>query len=561
MAVIHVKKLKYKYPHTDDLALNDLSFQIEPGELIGIIGENGAGKSTLCQAFSGLVPLFHKGAYGGEVYIDDMAVSHSSIVEVCQKVGLVFQNPFNQMTGAKETVFEEVAFGLQNYGVEKEEIIQRVNEVLELLDIDQYRDKNPFDLSGGQMQRVAIASILVLQPEIIVLDEPTSQLDPQGSDEVFKAIDVLTKKGMTVIIVEQKMEKIAEYCHRVLLMHQGKMIDFDTPEKVFSRDDLDQYGIQPPVYTSFARQFSIQYHQSYPVTLKQLESCLKNTKWHEKEGTLPSYNLNEKIFQVEDLTFGYENHSVLSHFHLDIDTLPTAIIGQNGAGKTTLVKLLKGLLKPLSGTIYYKGEATNHKTVAMLAGEIGYVFQNPDDQIFKYHVIDEVMFGPIQIGMKEEEARRISLEMLELVGLKDYANDNPYDLELNQRKLIAIASVLAMKTDVLILDEPTIAQDAKGKALIGSIVDKLKKEGKLVISILHDMNFAARYFERIIVMKKGQILMDGSKYEVFKNKEILHEAKLDQPDFVKLSEFLECHHIYMTLEEMEEALGGSFTCD
>lgn len=557
MATIRVEHLKYKYPHTDRLVLDDLSFTIQPGEFIGIVGENGAGKSTLCQAFSGLVPLFHKGAYGGEVYIDDLAVSHAQIADVCQKVGLVFQNPFNQMTGAKDTVFEEVAFGLQNYGIDREEIIKRVNEVLKLLDIEQFKDKNPFDLSGGQMQRVAIASILVLKPEIIVLDEPTSQLDPQGSDEVFKAIDVLTKQGMTVIVVEQKMEKIASYCHRILLMHKGKMIDFDKPEVVFSRNDLSEMGVEPPIYTSFSKKFGIMHEGYYPVTLEMLESCLKSVSLNEQEVINVSIDHTKDIFEVKDMTFGYDDTSVLSHFDLNLDQVPTAIVGQNGAGKTTLVKLLKGLLKPVSGSIYYKGETTENKTVAMLAGEIGYVFQNPDDQIFKYHVIDEVMFGPMQIGMSEEEAKNISLEMLELVGLKEYADANPYDLELNQRKLIAIASVLAMKTDVLILDEPTIAQDAKGKALIGTIVEKMKKEGKLVISILHDMNFAARYFERVIVMKHGKVLSDGSKYEVFRQKEVLKEAKLEQPDYVKLSEYLGCKNIYMTLEEMEKALNGT----
>lgn len=559
MATIRVEHLKYKYPNTDKLVLNDLSFTIEPGEFVGIVGKNGAGKSTLCQAFSGLVPLFHKGAYGGEVYIDDVAVSHAHIADICQKVGLVFQNPFNQMTGAKDTVFEEVAFGLQNYGIDREEIIKRVNEVLELLDIAQYKDKNPFDLSGGQMQRVAIASILVLRPEIIVLDEPTSQLDPQGSDEVFKAIDVLTKQGMTVIVVEQKMEKIASYCHRILLMHEGKMIDFDKPEVVFSRDDLGSYGVEAPIYTRFSKKFNIKNNGYYPVTLEALETSLKGFEIKEKELNAHTLDSNQNIFKVEDMTFGYEDTSVLSHFNLNLDTNSTAIVGQNGAGKTTLVKLLKGLLKPISGSIYYMGNNTQDKTVAMLAGEIGYVFQNPDDQIFKYHVIDEVMFGPMQIGMNEEEAKKVSLEMLDLVGLKDYADDNPYDLELNQRKLIAIASVLAMKTDVLILDEPTIAQDAQGKALIGSIVEKMKNEGKLVISILHDMNFVARYFDRVIVMKHGNVLADGTKYEVFKQKDILNEAKLEQPDFVKLSEYLGCKHVYMTLEEMEQALDGIIT--
>lgn len=176
--------------------MDGLDFEIDKGSFIGIIGENGAGKSTLCQAFNGLVPGFFKGAYGGKVLIGDTEVAKTTVSKLCQKVGLVFQNPFNQLTGAKETVFEEIAFGLQNFGVLKEEMISRVNEVMELLDIADYRDRNPFDLSGGQMQRGALAGILAMKPEVIVLDEPTSQLDPAGSEEVFAAVDKLTKSGL-----------------------------------------------------------------------------------------------------------------------------------------------------------------------------------------------------------------------------------------------------------------------------------------------------------------------------------------------------------------------------
>lgn len=206
MALIEVTNLKYRYPHTEKLALDGLDFLVEKGSFIGIVGENKAGKSTLCQALVGLVPTMFKGAYGGKIVIDGQEAAKTPVALLCQKVGLIFQNPFNQLSGAKDTVFGEIAFGLQNLGVPREEIVRRVEENLRLLDIEQYRDRNPFDLSGGQTQRVAIASILAMQPEIIVLDEPTSQLDPQGSEEVFRVVDKLSKTGITIIMVEHKME-------------------------------------------------------------------------------------------------------------------------------------------------------------------------------------------------------------------------------------------------------------------------------------------------------------------------------------------------------------------
>ena len=565
MAYIKVENLKYRYPNTTKLALDGLDFEIEKGSFIGIIGENGAGKSTLCQAFNGLVPGFFKGAYGGKVLIGDTEVAKTTVSKLCQKVGLVFQNPFNQLSGAKETVFEEIAFGLQNFGVPKEEMISRVNEVMELMDIADYRERNPFDLSGGQMQRVALAGILAMKPEVIVLDEPTSQLDPAGSEEVFAAVDKLAKSGITIIMVEQKLEKLAEYCDRILLLHQGKQIAFDSPEQIFSREDLQNYGVNPPAYTRICQEFGVKKDNGcYPASLKDAlvlkdlfpeenvfglgkKSLDHNAEIRSKREETAS--CEQSVFNIEHLKFQYvENVPVLQDVNLTIDNRPTAIIGQNGAGKTTLVKLLKGLLKPVGGSIYYGGSDMAEKSVAMLAGEIGYVFQNPDDQIFKYHVIDEVMFGPQNIGMTKERAREKAVAALKLVGLEQLADENPYDLELAERKLVAIASVLAMDTKVIILDEPTIAQDWKGRKIIQKMIRDLSSQGKTVIAILHDMDFVAESFERVIVMAHGKVLADGTKEEVFAQKEILEQARLDQPYLTKLCQRLGYKKLYFSLE-------------
>jgi energy-coupling factor transport system ATP-binding protein len=232
MARIVIENLKYKYPGTEKLALNDISFTIEPGEFIGIIGRNESGKSSLCQAIAGLIPNFYKGAYGGRVFVDDMEVKKVGVEDLCETVGIVFQNPFNQVTGSKLTVYEEISFGLENMGIPREEMIKRIDEAMELLDISKFRDRYPFDLSGGQMQRMAIASIIAMKPEVILLDEPTSQLDPQGREEVFQAVQKLSRQGITIIMVEHNMEKIAAYSNRIALLDDGKLIDIDTPQKI-----------------------------------------------------------------------------------------------------------------------------------------------------------------------------------------------------------------------------------------------------------------------------------------------------------------------------------------
>lgn len=565
MAFIEIEHLKYKYPQTNKLVLQDISLQIEQGEFIGVIGENGAGKSTLSQAIMGLVPQFYKGAYGGSVTIDGVNAATTPIATLCQSVGLVFQNPFNQLSGAKDTVYEEIAFGLQNLGIPREEMNTRIRAALELLDIAQYADRNPFDLSGGQMQRVAIASILVMEPKVMILDEPTSQLDPQGSDEVFKAVEALTKQGITIIMIEQKMEKIAAYCDRVILMQDGKVIDFDTPAKIFSREDINQYGIAVPVYTQICKELDVKNSDgTYPVNDEQMKAVinqcgekLEQSLQAKKSNTLGEAqgeckedssdarkkevreNRVEKVFQVENLQFSYtEGVPIIKNLSLCLDYRPTAIIGQNGAGKTTLVKLLKGLLKPSDGKILFKGQDIGEKTVASIAGQVGYVFQNPDDQIFKYSVLEEVMFGPLNIGMTKEQAKEHALDALKIVGMEKTVKENPYDLDLHQRKMIAIASVLAMDTDVIILDEPTIAQDYKGKCVIRDIILELQKKGKLVISILHDMDFVLDSFERVIVMAKGQILADGEAEEVFQMQQALEKARLEKPHRLQLEDML-----------------------
>lgn len=559
MAFIEVKGLKYKYPHTSKLVLDGIDFEADKGQFIGIIGENQAGKSTLCQAFAGLVPTMFRGAYGGKVIIDGVEASKVPIAVLCQKVGLVFQNPFNQLSGAKDTVFEEIAFGLQNLGIPRDEIGKRVDKALKLLDIIKYKDRNPFDLSGGQIQRVAIASILAMEPEVLVLDEPTSQLDPQGSEDVFLVVEKLAKTGITIIMVEQKMEKLAAYCDKILLLHRGSQVAYDVPERIFSRDDLRDLGVEPPVYTQVSKALSVYRKEGddllYPVTLKQIQDhkdqfpvTISKTG---RERTPDK--LGQDIFTIKDLGFHYiPGAPVIENLSLSLDIRPTAVIGQNGAGKTTLVKLLKGLLKPKAGTVLLEGEDISGRTVAQLAKKVGYVFQNPDDQIFKNQVLEEVMVGPLNIGMTRKEGEQRAREALEMVGLLHSEKENPYDLDLSERKMVAIASVVAMDPKVLILDEPTIAQDARGREVLGQLIRTMTERGKFVLAILHDMDFVARYFERVIVMAGGKVISDGSGEKIFYEKDTLTKARLEPPHITRLCEILGYEGRFLTAEDIRK---------
>lgn len=257
MVVISAQDLKYKYPQTTELALNSLSFEINQGEFIGIVGESHSGKSTICQSLLGLVPQFYKGAYGGRLEVLGMDTAHTPVHELSKSIGLVFQNPFTQMTGAKATVYEEIAFGLEQIGISQPNMKVQIDSVMKTLGIEALKDKDMLSLSGGQMQRVAIAGVLAMGPEILVMDEPTSQLDPEGAEEVMQAAKALSELGKTVIVVSHDMSQLARFCHRLMVLKEGALLCMDTPQAVFDRADFETFGIDCPPSVKLAKEMGL----------------------------------------------------------------------------------------------------------------------------------------------------------------------------------------------------------------------------------------------------------------------------------------------------------------
>ena len=355
------------------------------------------------------------------------------------------------------------------------------------------------------------------------------------------------------------MEKLAAYCDKILLLHRGVQVAYDVPERIFSRDDLRELGVEPPVYTQVSKALSVYRKEGdellYPVTLKQIQNhkdqfpvTISKTGREQNPD-----KLGQDIFTIKDLGFHYiPGAPIIENLTLSLDIRPTAVIGQNGAGKTTLVKLLKGLLKPRAGTVLLEGEDISGRTVAQLAKKVGYVFQNPDDQIFKNQVLEEVMVGPLNIGMTRKEGEQRAREALEMVGLLHAEKENPYDLDLSERKMVAIASVVAMDPKVLILDEPTIAQDARGREVLGQLIRTMTERGKFVLAILHDMDFVARYFERVIVMAGGKVISDGPGEKIFYEKDTLTKARLEPPHITRLCEILGYEGTFLTTEDIRK---------
>ena len=537
MSIVNLQNVTYKYPLTDSPVLENINLQVEEGEFVAIIGPNGAGKSTLCYTLAGFVPHFYKGELTGSVEVAGIETQGSSLSEWVMNVGLAFQNPFNQISGAKYTVFEEIAFGLENIGVPRDEMKERVERALEMTGISDLAERSPYSLSGGQQQRVALTSILVMEPKVLVLDEPTSQMDPIGTREVFGVIRKMAERGMTVMLAEHKVEWIAQFADRVIALHEGKILLDGNPGEVLTSNLLDGKGFGISRYTSTAREAQKQglwpKERNLPVTLDEAVEG-----FHPQPRPFSLEGRREQIMNIEikDLHHTYPaGVKALNGITLTIETgEQVAIVGQNGAGKTTLVKHLNGLLQPTSGSVLIGDWDTSKQQVAKLASRVGYVFQNPDEQLFTKNVHLEVSFGPKNLGYETAKVEALVDDALTMTELTDQKETNPYDLSPTWRKMVALASIIAMDTPIIIFDEPTTGQDAANIARMADAIAALRERGKTVITITHDIDFCAENFERVIALAKGKVLLDGPANEVLGQEEILAQTYVNPPQLTRL---------------------------
>ena len=542
MYAVEIENYSWKYEGSKFWALNNINLKIKQGEFVGIIGPSGAGKTTLCLSLNGLIPFRVYGTLKGHVKIFGKPTVESNIYELSKKVGMVFQDPETQFVTM--SVKDEIVFGMENFGVPPDEMRKRLNWVLEKVRLKGMLDKAPSELSGGQKQRVAIASILVLYPEIFVLDEPTSDLDPVGKAEVFEIIAKIREDfDATMIVVEHEIEQISKYADRLILMNEGKIL-LDSPvDEFFEELELiESVGESAPQVTELfykMRKFGT-YSGKLPLTLEDACEKAKLTFPQKKINTpeIISENYEKEkpsekpILQAINLTHIYPDGTVaVKNVSVDIyrgDFI--AIIGQNGSGKTTLVKHFNGLLTPTSGKVLIEGIETTSKQAKNLFSKVGYVFQNPDHQLFCKTVWEEVTFGPRNMGLPEDEIERRGKEVLKLVGLTHLADEHPFFLGKGQRQRLAVASVLSLKPEILIVDEPMTGQDWKQAFELMELFKKLNKEEKTtIIVITHNMRIVAEYAQRVIIMTQGMKLYDGPVRKVFIEDPILEKAFLKPP--------------------------------
>ena len=524
------------------MALDGISLDIAKGEFVVIMGTSEAGKSTLAACFNGLIPHYMRGAIKGEVIILGTNTADSSVPQLAEHVGIVFQDFEAQLFSTNVEL--EIAFGPENFAVPREEIGKRIEENLAYVGLEEFRNRPPFTLSGGQKQKLAIASVLAMQPSILVMDEPTTDLDPISKQGIFDITNQLRQRDdITLVVVEHETEE-ALHADRIALIQEGKLVRVGRMSEILREVDLlEELGVMPLGIPKFFKNMG---YPELPLTPEEGLRTFQETGWSINEDKysqlledekLASQHTGEPLLKCRALEHTYPN-GVKALRGIDLDIYEgeiVAIVGQNGSGKTTLAKHLNALLLPTAGDVTVDGLDTREHGVFKIGQKVGYVFQNPDHQIFSELVYDEIAFGPRLREIPEEEVDLRVNEALEAVGLTGFEQEDPFSLTKSGRQRVAVASVLAVKPDVLILDEPTTGLDYKEQRSMMEMVRRLNDQGSTIIYVTHHMWVVAEYAQKVFVIKDGRILLAGTTRQVFANEETLKDSFLRPPHFVQFS--------------------------
>lgn len=523
-AIIKIRDLSYKPLGAADCVLKHISLDLHRNDLTLLLGPSGCGKSLLTHCLNGLIPHLEQGEMTGSVEVAGKDTRNHEVYEFASIVGMVFQNPDDQILALR--VAGEVAFGLENQGLAHAEIVDRVEEFMRLLEISHLKDRLTFAISGGQKQRVSIASNLALRQQMLVLDDPTTDLDPIGKAEVVQTLGRLKRQtGNSLLIIEHDLNDLVELSNRAILMEDGQIVQDGDPLDVFARhyDDLSRLGVNVPQHMEIARAL-LRYDgatRQPPLCKDQAFELFKGFHEHHpgllQRRSPAAPTKGEPVVRIRDLDFAYDPaHPILRQVNLDIFAGEfVAIIGANGSGKSTLVNNLVGLLRPDRGSIVVNGHDTRKTHVADLVADIGYVFQNPDHQLFANAVEDELKFSLRVRRLGAEDVERRVTETLHLVGLEHLRTRHPFSLSRGQRQNLAVATALIHHPKLILLDEPTTGQDRKSLAGLLGMLSRLNRQGNTTIMVTHDMEIVAAYATRIIVMAEGQIVLDGAPENVF----------------------------------------------
>ena len=561
----------------DVVALRHLTWKARKGEFVVILGANGAGKSTLCYVLSGIVPHIYGGRRKGEVAVAGLDPWDVPLYTTAQRLGVLMQDPEVQLF--MPTLKTELAFGPANLGVPRDEILRRSQAALALARLEGLEEHNPRDLSGGQKQRVALASVLTMNPQVLVLDEPTSQLDPLGRWEVVEAIRRLReKRDLTIVMTTHETEEILHLADQVLVLERGEVVLQGAPEEVFRQTArLEQAGVKTPALIQVqTRLLGYGKAGAAPaqkaggeLTVSQVAGEIRRAV---EAGELTVRPVAARppaadkaapvILEASHLTVQYPGPPAVTA--LDDVSIQVrqgefiGIVGQNGSGKSTLVKSFVGLLRPQKGQVLFKGESLGRLSVGGIARRIGLVLQNPDYQLFTISCSEEIRFGLRNLGVPPDKMEPLVEEALRLVGLTEERELFPFRLSFGDRRKLAVAATMALGPEVLIMDEPTTAQDHRGRYQLADLAKSFHEErNATVLVITHDVDLIARYAERLIVLYQGRVLLDGPTAEVFAQVEELRKSFVVPPVAAQLARELEGLGVspsVMTLDELYQVL-------
>ena len=524
--ILRFEGVSYRYPGDGPWCLQDLDLSVAPGESVVLAGASGSGKSTLCRAAAGLVPHFHGGVLEGRVLVDGLDTRENPLSRLFGRAGLVFQNADAQLFNS--TVEAELAYGLESLGLPPSEIERRLSWASGIAGFDPLLQRPPQALSGGEKQRVALAAILALRPPLLLLDEPFTHLDPEESERLCGLLRAVRSEGITLVLVEHRLHDVVAEVDRLILLDQGRVGADGPPREVLSRD-VSAFGLNVPPLVRLFREWGIP--GAPPLTveeaLQELGSSAQGRAFPAQgpaaPGT-PGLGSAEAAVSLEKVWFRYGGREALRD--VDMGLHPgecVALVGRNGAGKTTLVKHLNGLLRPASGRVRVLGQDTLRTPVAALARHVGFAWQNPNDQLFQANVREEVLTGPRVLGGYDAS---YCDQLFDRFGLGPLLERSPFRLSEGQKKRVAFATALAARPEVVVLDEPTAGQDEAFRGELGRLLVELRRDGKTVILVTHDLEFASEHAGRWVALSAGQVVADGPPESVMADQEAMAAAGL-----------------------------------
>ncbi len=506
-----VEDLSFRYRDRQGRAIQNISFDTKAGEILLIAGASGCGKTTLIRCINGLIPHSYKGELSGRVLVYNEDISGLKLSQLSQKVGTVLQDPERQILGTK--VINEVAFGLENLGMPREEIFERADEALKFLRITELRDRETFNLSGGEKQKVALAGVLAMRPSILLLDEPLASLDPASAQDTLDTVRFLADQGMTVLMVEHRVEDVLRINpDRVMFMSEGEIRYLGNLAGLSKVVNYSEVKLPAQSIVERAR------HDPPPPELKILPGVT---------GSDSENRPKQALVRFENVTFGYDSEiDVLHGINLEINRGDViAVLGANGAGKTTFVKHAIGLLKPKAGRVLVNGRDTQDASVAQIASTLGYVFQSPSHMLFAPTVHEELAFGPTNMKHPKDQIEKEVKQALSIVNLVEYEQNPPLALSFGQQKRVSIAAILAMQSRILVLDEPTAGQDYQNYMnFMDSILQMPTFEA--ILFITHDVDLAVIYANRVLLMANGRLVADGPPQDVLRDFDRLRANRL-----------------------------------